>query len=71
MGGDAWQQLYFEDCYVPPENVLLPAGGFKKQIAGFNAERIGNTSRALAVGRSCDDLVESAGGGSSARRPAR
>ncbi len=51
MGGDAWQQLYFEDCYVPPENVLLPAGGFKKQIAGFNAERIGNTSRALAVGR--------------------
>ena len=51
MGGDAWQQLYFENCYIPPENVLLPAGGFKKQIAGFNAERIGNTSRALAVGR--------------------
>lgn len=51
MGGDAWQQLYFEDCYIPPENVLLPAGGFKRQIAGFNAERIGNTSRALAVGR--------------------
>ncbi len=51
MGGDAWQQLYFESVYVPPENVLLPAGGFKKQIAGFNAERIGNTSRALAVGR--------------------
>ena len=51
MGGDSWQQLYFEDCYVPPENVLLPAGGFKKQIAGFNAERIGNAARALAVGR--------------------
>lgn len=51
MGGDAWQQLYFENCFIPPDNVLLPAGGFKKQIAGFNAERIGNTSRALAVGR--------------------
>jgi alkylation response protein AidB-like acyl-CoA dehydrogenase len=51
MGGDFWQQLYFENCYVPTENVLLAAGGFKKQIAGFNAERIGNTSRALAVGR--------------------
>lgn len=51
MGGDTWQQLYFENLYVPPENVLLGPGGFKKQIAGFNAERIGNTSRALAVGR--------------------
>src|SRR5262249_47765891 len=40
MGGDTWQQLYFEDCYVPPENVLLQAGGFKRQIAGFNVERI-------------------------------
>lgn len=51
MGGDTWQQLYFENCYVPPENVLLPAGSFKKQISGFNVERIGNTARALAVGR--------------------
>ena len=25
-------------------------GGFKKQIAGFNAERIGNTARSLAIG---------------------
>ena len=31
--------------------MLLPAGGFKKQISGFNVERIGNTARALAVGR--------------------
>jgi alkylation response protein AidB-like acyl-CoA dehydrogenase len=51
MGGDSWQQLYFDNCFIPPENVLLSAGGFKKQIAGFNVERIGNASRALAVGR--------------------
>jgi alkylation response protein AidB-like acyl-CoA dehydrogenase len=51
LGGDCWQQLYFEDCLVPAENVLLPAGGFKKQISAFNAERVGNTARALAVGR--------------------
>ena len=31
--------------------VLLKEGGFKKQIAGFNVERIGNTSRSLALGR--------------------
>jgi hypothetical protein len=37
--------------HFPPEDVLLPAGGFKKQIAGFNAERMGNASRSLAYGR--------------------
>lgn len=51
MNGEGWQQLYFEDCYIPAENVILPAGGFKKQISGFNVERIGNTTRALSVGQ--------------------
>ena len=51
MSGEEWAQLYFEDVYVPPERVLLGAGGFKKQIAGFNVERIGNTARSLALGR--------------------
>lgn len=51
MNGEQWCQLYFDGCYVPPENVLLGPGGFKKQIAGFNAERIGNAARSLAVGR--------------------
>ena len=31
--------------------VVLREGGFKKQIAGFNVERIGNTARSLALGR--------------------
>lgn len=51
MSGEEWCQLYMEDCYVPKENVLLGPGGFKKQIAGFNVERIGNASRSLALGR--------------------
>jgi alkylation response protein AidB-like acyl-CoA dehydrogenase len=51
MSGEEWAQLYFDDVYVPPERVLLGPGGFKKQIAGFNVERIGNTARALALGR--------------------
>jgi len=51
MGGDPWCQLYFENCRIGPENVLLGEGGFKKQIAGFNVERLGNSARALAVGR--------------------
>jgi alkylation response protein AidB-like acyl-CoA dehydrogenase len=51
MNGEDWSPLYFEDCRIPAGNVLLGAGGFKKQISGFNVERIGNASRALAVGR--------------------
>ncbi|MGE5203507.1 MAG: acyl-CoA dehydrogenase family protein [Acidobacteriota bacterium] len=51
VGGDSWQQLYFENCHIGRENLLLGPGGFKKQIQGFNAERLGNASRALAVGR--------------------
>lgn len=51
MSGEEWSQLYFEDCRIPAENVLLGIGGFKKQIAGFNVERLGNSSRSLALGR--------------------
>ena len=51
MSGEEWTQLYFDNIYVPPEMVVLREGGFKKQIAGFNVERIGNTSRSLALGR--------------------
>ena len=51
MNGEEWSQLYFEDCRIPEGNVLLGPGGFKKQIAGFNVERLGNSSRALALGR--------------------
>ncbi len=53
MSGEEWVQIYFEDVRVPRENVLLGPGGFRKQIAGFNVERIGNTARSLALGRYC------------------
>jgi len=59
MNGEMWQQLYFDGVYVPRENVLLPAGGFKKQITGFNVERIGNTARALALGRHAFNIAKS------------
>jgi alkylation response protein AidB-like acyl-CoA dehydrogenase len=53
MNGEEWVTTYLDNVYVPPENVLLREGGFKKQIAGFNVERIGNTARSLALGRYC------------------
>ncbi len=51
MSGEEWAQIYLEDVSVPPEMVLLGEGGFKKQIAGFNVERIGNAARSLALAR--------------------
>jgi alkylation response protein AidB-like acyl-CoA dehydrogenase len=53
MSGEQWCELHFEDCRIPAENVLLGPGGFKKQMAGFNVERIGNSARSLAFGRYC------------------
>src|SRR5690606_24969795 len=51
MSGEEWCPLYFEECRIPKSNVLLGPGGFKKQISGFNVERIGNAARSLSVGR--------------------
>jgi len=51
MSGEQWCELHFADCRIPAENVLLGPGGFKKQMAGFNVERLGNTARSLAYGR--------------------
>ena len=51
MSGEEWSELSFDDVFVPDDMVLLKEGGFKKQIAGFNVERIGNTARSLALGR--------------------
>src|SRR5215475_3036413 len=53
MSGEEWSELHFDNCRVPAENVLLGLGGFKKQMAGFNVERLGNTARSLAFGRYC------------------
>jgi alkylation response protein AidB-like acyl-CoA dehydrogenase len=57
MNGEEWVTTRFDDVYVPPENVLLGEGGFKKQMAGFNVERLGNTARSLAFGRYCYELA--------------
>lgn len=51
MNGEKWSQLYFDECRIPKENILLGPGGFKQQISGFNVERLGNSSRAVALGR--------------------
>jgi len=57
LSGEDWNTLYFDNVHVRPEDVVLGPGGFKKQISGFNVERLGNSSRALALGRHAFDLA--------------
>ena len=57
LSGEEWVPMFFDNVYVAPGNVLLGPGGFKKQIAGFNVERIGNTARSLALGRHAYELA--------------
>ncbi|MEO1082458.1 MAG: acyl-CoA dehydrogenase family protein [Pseudomonadota bacterium] len=57
MGGEDWVQLYFDEVEIPSSDVLLGEGGFKKQIAGFNVERIGNAARSLALGQLAFDIA--------------
>ena len=70
MSGEQWSELHFENCRIPAENVLLGPGGFKKQMASFNVERLGNTARSLAFGRYCLRAGARARGRAPAVRPA-
>ncbi|MGH7070547.1 MAG: acyl-CoA dehydrogenase family protein, partial [Acetobacteraceae bacterium] len=53
MNGESWCALYFDNVFIPAELVLLKEGGFRRQIAGFNVERVGNAARSLALGEYC------------------
>jgi alkylation response protein AidB-like acyl-CoA dehydrogenase len=57
MNGEHWCPLYFDNCRIGPEQLLLGEGGFKKQISGFNVERLGNSARSIAVGRYAFDVA--------------
>ena len=47
--------LYFDDCVVPKENILVAEDGFRKLLPVFNIERLGNTTRSLALAQACFD----------------
>jgi alkylation response protein AidB-like acyl-CoA dehydrogenase len=40
--------LIFDDVIVPAENIIVPAGGFKKLMEAFDLERCGNATMALS-----------------------
>lgn len=55
MSGELHCALYFDDCRVPKENVLLERDGFRRQMEIFNVERLGNTTRSLALAQQAFD----------------
>jgi len=57
MNGEDWSQIYFDNVRIPISQVLLGEGGFKKQISGFNVERLGNAARSIAVGKHAFDFA--------------
>jgi alkylation response protein AidB-like acyl-CoA dehydrogenase len=57
MSGEEHCALYFEECEVPIENILVPEDGFRRLFTMFNIERLGNTSRSLALAQAAFDLA--------------
>ena len=47
----------FENVELPIENIIVPAGGFKKLMEAFDLERCGNTTMSLACAQSAYDFV--------------
>jgi alkylation response protein AidB-like acyl-CoA dehydrogenase len=57
MSGEPYGMLFFDACRVPRDNVLAAEDGFKRLIATFNVERLGNAARALGLGQLAFDIA--------------
>ena len=55
--GIASADMFFDNVEVPVENIIVPAGGFKKLMEAFDLERCGNTTMSLACGQSAFDYA--------------
>ena len=49
--------IFFDDVKVPAENLVVPAGGFKKLMAAFDLERCGNATMCLGIAQASFDTA--------------
>ena len=49
MRGIPEGEVVFDRCRVPRENLLLPAGGFKRLMVAYNGQRLGAATVALGL----------------------
>ncbi|GAA4355962.1 acyl-CoA dehydrogenase [Variovorax defluvii] len=59
LRGTGMAELVFEDCVVPRENLIVPAGGMKDLLAVFDADRIAGNPP-IALGLATEALARSA-----------
>ncbi|MEB8386493.1 acyl-CoA/acyl-ACP dehydrogenase [Rhodobacteraceae bacterium KMM 6894] len=57
MADELLFELYFDDCQVPVENVLLDGGAFGKLISVYNAERLGSISRMIGSAEAAYEMA--------------
>ena len=50
LGGETWRPFHSDSVFIPPSHVLLEEGGFRRQIASFDIERLGKAAPSRAVG---------------------
>ena len=49
--------MFFDGVTVPADNVIVPAGGFRKLMEAFDLERCGNATMSLAIAAGALDYV--------------
>src|ERR1700740_2630950 len=49
MGGENLHEIRFEDCELPPENLVVREDGFRKLLSAFNTQRCLNPSISLGL----------------------
>ena len=57
MADELLFELYFDDCRVPKENVLVDGGAFGKLISVYNAERLGSISRMIGSAEAAYEMA--------------
>ncbi|MDX2484982.1 MAG: acyl-CoA dehydrogenase family protein [Pseudodonghicola sp.] len=57
MADELLFELYFDDCRVPAENILLDGGAFGKLISVYNSERLGSISRMIGSAEAAYEMA--------------
>jgi alkylation response protein AidB-like acyl-CoA dehydrogenase len=57
MSGEAHCALYFDNCEVPVENILVQDDGFRRLFPIFNIERLGNAIRSISLAQAAFDMA--------------
>ena len=55
MGGEFLHEVQFEDCELPPENLVIREDGFRRLLSAFNTQRCLNPSISLGLAEGAFD----------------